>query len=286
MSRRRDFINNIDNYIGKRYNHLEILGLGDIARVNTFRCKCDCGNIVDLPCWKVVDNIIRCCKKDCKYFDRAITHGKTHTRLYKIYRDIIMRCYYSNTEAYKYYGLKDVKMCLRWYDPNKTEEQRRKEGNIEYLNFEADAYASGYRDPLPGEPKSEWLTIERLDPTGDYSPENCIWIPRKYQPLNKRTSSYIWDYYDNEWLNYSSFEQKYGLSEAWVNGRLIHGWEFSAIVYAAKHKDEQIRLNRRRNEPGQYKYINKYGFGVLIRQYKPPKDSKYKQVNKNFNAKK
>lgn len=40
-------------------------------------------------------------------------------------------------------------------------------------------------------PRPEGCTLDRKDNAGPYSPENCVWSPRKVQERNKRTNRLI-----------------------------------------------------------------------------------------------
>lgn len=51
--------------------------------------------------------------------------------------------------------------------------------------------------------RPDGFTLERIDVNGDYSPDNCKWIPRAQQNLNKRTTKHNWVYWlklRNKWL--------------------------------------------------------------------------------------
>lgn len=91
----------------------------------------------------------------------AYKHGMTDSRLYNIWDSMKQRCTNPKRQDYKNYGGKGIKVCNEWLD---------------FTNFYEWAMLSGYESTL---------TIERIDYTQDYNPNNCKWIPIKDQARNK-----------------------------------------------------------------------------------------------------
>lgn len=83
-------------------------------------------------------------------------------RLYNIWHNIKKRCYYPRATSYKYYGAKGIKVCDEWVH--------------DYLAFEKWALSHGYTDEL---------TVDRIDSSGDYSPDNCRMATPKQQAYNR-----------------------------------------------------------------------------------------------------
>lgn len=80
---------------------------------------------------------------------------------YKNYRAMMDRCYREKAANYPQYGGRGIKVCPGWH-------------HIEI--FEAWALDNGYK---PG------LTLDRIDPDGDYTPTNCRWATPKQQANNR-----------------------------------------------------------------------------------------------------
>ena len=133
-------------------------------------CKCDCGNMVE----RTVDVFTRG-KSSCGCRQKEIlnemscgnvTHRMTHTRLYRIYKGMIGRCYYPCYQRYNAYGGRGIEVCEEWV-----------EDRTKFFEW---ALNNGYEDNL---------TIERIDVNGNYCPENCKWIPMHEQYKNKQSNA-------------------------------------------------------------------------------------------------
>ena len=147
---------------GEVYGRLTILGNAPYRskdrRVFTI---CTCGTVKDI----LLGDLRRGDTVSCGcYLKEVITsHGDAGTRLYKIYKGMLNRCYLKTIPGYLNYGALGVTTCQSWRDS--------------YEVFRKWALSSGY---------NKNLTIDRKDVYGNYEPSNCQWLSNKHQQRNKR----------------------------------------------------------------------------------------------------
>jgi hypothetical protein len=159
--------------VGSRFGRwvvLADLGTLPIGQKGKFARKvaarCDCGIVKEIffgPLKNGTSTSCGCRRLEvAKVFHRKHNHelyGKK-TRTYTSWDNMVQRCTNKNREEYPYYGGLGVTICDRWKD---------------FRNFFNDM----------GE-RPEALTLDREDPYGDYTPENCRWVSRAEQSRNHR----------------------------------------------------------------------------------------------------
>jgi len=154
-------------------------------------CQCSCGNIITRSQANLVKNTnnFQACKICANKHINIINtkHGKSNTRLYKIYTNMLDRCNNINHSSYPNYGKKGVYVCKEWSDTNKG-----------FLAFKQWALNNGYKN---------YLTIDRIKGNKIYSSTTCEWSTATIQSRNRNkeknvTSKYIGVYFKkdkNKW---------------------------------------------------------------------------------------
>lgn len=129
--------------------------------------KCECGNIVVAMTVNITKGHHHSC--GCKRAELIGDHYPRDTKKpeYRVYRQMLDRCYLPSALNYPWYGGKGVSVCDRW--------RQGAEGLTGFQAFMADM----------GE-RPEGLTLERNNPFENYGPDNCRWATWAEQHQNHR----------------------------------------------------------------------------------------------------
>lgn len=110
---------------------------------------------------------------------------------------MLTRCRNPNASGYHKYGARGIEVCERWSS---------------YENFLADM----------GE-QPEGLTIDRINPRGNYEPENCRWLDMRGQQNNRSNNRIIECF--GERLTLQQWSDRTGIERRTINARIRRlGW--------------------------------------------------------------
>ena len=208
-----------ESKIGMRIGKLTIIGLSEDNDYNKreskkYVCKCDCGNEVEFLWTSLLRKECRTDSCGCDFLTR--THGKSKTRIYKIWDGMKYRCYKEGSQSWKHYGARGIKVCEEWLDKDNG-----------FINFYNWSINNGYKEDL---------TIDRINVNGNYEPDNCRWITLKEQAVNKTDNRYI--EYQGEVKALAEWADILGIKPITLGKRLDFGWSVEdALTKPVKSKE-------------------------------------------------
>lgn len=171
-------MSHIVDITGRRYGRLVAVKRIEYRKYKNggdsiWECRCDCGNSTQLPLNALRSGNTRSCgclreEKNEKFSALNRTHGLSKTRLYTVWKQMKKRCNNPNSDVYKHYGAHGIKVCAEWEN--------------DFLAFRKWMLDHGYDEAA----KRGKCTIDRIDPYGDYSPQNCRVVDMVVQRHNRR----------------------------------------------------------------------------------------------------
>lgn len=123
---------------------------------------------------------------------------------WRAWKALRQRCSNPNHPAYRFYGGKGISFDPRWK---------------EFKNFFEDM----------GKRPSEKHSLDRLDPTKDYGPDNCQWGTRADQGRNKSTSRLFTFNGITDCI--AGWGRRNGIPATTISGRLSRGWPLERAIF-------------------------------------------------------
>jgi hypothetical protein len=182
--------------IGEKYNYLTVVS-NPYKQIVTARklvfveCICDCGKQIRV----MVQSLIRGTTKSCKCKRLIFTDRKKAYHLRLSFNGMHKRCGDLSVRYYKRYMLRGITVCERWSD-----------------------FRVFYEDMQ--ENWSAGLTLDRIDGSKGYSPENCRWATWEVQQRNKENIKMTQEMADairsEDKLSTAAIGRKYGISQPYA----------------------------------------------------------------------
>ena len=203
---------------GEKYGRLTVIGLaGGRTKQGRllWKCKCDCGNMVELAAHTIRSGGTKSCGCLKREYDMTVKyrHGGCvggHSRIYNIWHGMIRRCVDPKDSSYKYYGGRGISVCGEWAH--------------DFNAFKDWAYANGYNEDA----NRYECTIDRIENDKGYSPDNCRWVTQEVQSNNKRSNRLLT--YNGETLTMRQMSEKYEVPYQVLRERLRHGWNIEDAI--------------------------------------------------------
>ena len=133
-----------------------------------------------------------------------VTHGLSKTPEYKVWKDMRRRCYNPKRNNYARYGGKGIFVSDVWLND----------------------FAAFYRDMGPRPTNRH--TIDRIDGSGPYSPENCQWAT--YSEQRNNSSSVTLREFQGQMLNLTEIGARTGMDPRAIKRRLKRGWTWEQAI--------------------------------------------------------
>jgi len=224
--------------LGQKVGKLTVIGPRKVVNGITYWvCKCDCGTIKTILLGSLTTRMSQSC--GCS----RIKHGKSRSKIYRIFKAMHSRCYYLKNGEYHNYGQRGIFVADEWH---------------KFENF--------YRDM--GDPP-QGRTLGRIDNNGPYRKENCRWADPVTQARNTR-KNVILEHNGEKHLQ-CEWAKILGIEEGALSTRIKRG----------KKGDELFKPNMypERATNRKYTYDNKT---LLLSEweeiYKLPKDALIRRI--------
>ena len=134
---------------------------------------------------------------------------------YNSWRSMMSRCSNPKAANYKYYGAIGITVCDAWRN--------------------ADIFGEWAKN-------SGWFlgaTLERIDNSKGYSPENCRWATKKEQAYNRKSTHFIT--HNGETHNITEWAEILGVKRSLLLNRLYRGWDEQEIFGTRKYCNQYER---------------------------------------------
>lgn len=185
---------------GAKFGRLTALAEAPRERGNwrvRWTCQCDCGVRTTVSASHLTMGKIQSCGCLKSELDvtRNRTHGKSKTPTYKNWAEMLKRCRNPKSKNWEYYGGRGITVCDRW---------------LSFENFLEDM----------GE-RPDGMSVERMNNSLGYSPENCKWATFLEQMNNTRKCKPV--FFNGRTITISMLAREYGLNPKAVLERVRKG---------------------------------------------------------------
>lgn len=231
MSKRLDFT-------GQKFGYLTVVEIDPTVKNGrtNWKCLCKCGNYTTVVAYQLRSGKTISC--GCRRYEtKNQTHGMKHTRLYETWCGMKKRCYNHNEPCYFRYGGKGITVCDEW--------------KYDFMSFYNWSMENGYSDEL---------TIDRIDNSKGYAPDNCRWITHAEQQRNKTNNVFI--EHNGETKTLAEWCRIMGEPYPKIHGRIK-----SALYHYGKFDFDDLFFPKKKKPIYTEKFYNRKHYSKRIAQY-------------------
>jgi len=160
-----------------------------------FECLCSCGNTIIAESSNIERGHTSSC--GCLRDELQFKHGMSQSKEFMIWASMRARCNNKNSQNYKFYGARGIKVCGRW-----------------------DKSFKAFYEDMGSKPDGH--SINRVNNDGNYEPSNCEWSTAKNQMNNMQGNHNIT--FKGITKTLTEWSEKFGLKSPTVRRRLKKGW--------------------------------------------------------------
>lgn len=221
---------------GQRFGKWVVLSFAGRTKRGLYAwwCRCECGTERMVGGHYLKRGLSEACGcvARAKLIARCTTHGQSHsnkTPTYTSWATMRIRCNNPNAFGYENYGGRGITVCERWND---------------FTVFLNDM----------GERPSMSHSIDRIDNSKGYYPENCRWATRREQSNNRRSNRKIEFYGVKKTI--SEWARMWGMGKHTIKDRLNRGVPEAEIFItpdplSGRFQKGHARIHRLRREAKQ-----------------------------------
>jgi len=201
----------VDEYIGKKFGQLTVLGFSHLRRrIPYWLVECSCGKKKATGAYSILAGRSRSCGCGIGFKTHGMSQGN---RTYISWQSMLQRSHYGSVKHATRYRGRGISVCERW---------------LKFENFLEDM---GHRPAR--------TSLDRIDGHKGYFKENCRWATYRQQALNK-------DY--TRWIEIGGVKKclidwcrHYGQPQSRVWMRLKAGWPTELAFTEPSNKQRRIK---------------------------------------------
>jgi hypothetical protein len=196
--------------IGDSFGRLMVVQAEHWSRIE---CKCSCGGVHVARAGNLLSGKTKSCGCIRKEKNNHVTHGGTGSLTHTRWLVMRRRCSDANSVGYENYGGRGIRVCERWSDFS--------------------AFLADMGECPPG------MTIDRVDPNGNYDPGNCRWATKLTQARNTRANRVL--EFNGQTKCLEEWAEQYGMNSRSLMSRLRLGWSVEKALTTPIRQHKQYK---------------------------------------------